>query len=113
MILVGDIDRDLQFSSSGTFADDTKLSKSVKNKEDICKLQSGLNIIYNWATINNMKLNREKLQHLRYGKSSFPGACTTTNGDTVTPVNGAVDLGAIMEGSGKFGAQIRSAAQKG
>ena len=47
------------------------------------------------------------------GKSTFPGTYTTPNGDTITSVNEAVDLGVIMEGSGKFGAQIRSAAQKG
>ena len=69
--------------------------------------------MYEWASTNNMILNGAKFQHLRYGNSLNPGNYYTPNGESVTSVDRAVDLGVLMEGSGKFEAQIRSAAQKG
>ena len=60
-----------------------------------------------------MKLNGEKFQHLRYGHSAHLGSYTAPGNDRITSVDEAVDLGVLMEGSGKFAAQIRSAAQKG
>ena len=57
-----------------------------------------------------MKLNGNKFQHLRYGNIPYAGNYETPDCNTVTPVEEVVDLGILMENSGKFEAQIRSRA---
>ena len=73
LIHIVDIDEELQFSKTSTFADETQLTKSVSEPDDIVKLQSDLRVIYDWASTNNLKLNGDKFQHLRYGKIPYVG----------------------------------------
>ena len=63
--------------------------------------------------MNNMCFNGEKFQHIRYGRTSDPGGYSTPDNNPITTVEEVMDLGVIMEASGKFQAQIRAAAQKG
>ncbi|XP_069955404.1 uncharacterized protein [Cherax quadricarinatus] len=41
---------------------------AVTSIEDTVRLQADINQIFEWATQNNMKLNKEKFQLVRYGK---------------------------------------------
>ena len=59
-----------------------------------------------------MKLNGNKFQHLRYSKIPYAGNYETPDGNTITPVEETVDLGILIENSGKVEAQIKSIAQK-
>lgn len=46
-------------------ANDTKLLKTVKDSDDILKLQSSLKAIYKWLHENKIKFNAEKFQALK------------------------------------------------
>ena len=62
LILIGDIDNDISNSSVRSFADDTRLIKSVISIEDTEALQEDLTTVYNWANVNNMKFNDIKFE---------------------------------------------------
>ena len=49
-----------------TFADDTKLISRINSSADKVNLQNNLNNIINWSEFNNMKLNTDKFQLLRF-----------------------------------------------
>ena len=113
LIHIGDIDQELQHSKASTFADDTKVMKVVDSPQDAENLQLDLDRIYRWADTNNMQLNGDKFRHLRYGEA--PGAISykTQTGNSIEQVSEVVDLGVVMEDSGKFDNQVRTVAQKG
>ena len=71
LILIGDIDNDISNSSVRSFADDTRLIKSVISIEDTEALQEDWTTVYNWANVNNMKFNDIKFKLLRYGPSKI------------------------------------------
>ena len=65
LILIGDIDKNITNSSVRSFADDTRLIRSIKNIEDTEALQEDLATVYNWASVNNMKFNDIKFELLK------------------------------------------------
>ena len=67
IILLGDIDTNITYSTLRSFADDTRISKGIRNTEDGSKLQYDLNAVYTWAGNNNMKFNDGKFELIRYG----------------------------------------------
>ena len=57
-------------SVASKYADDTRVTATVSNKEDAALFQSELdNIVYPWGPANKMTLNGEKLEHLRVGSN--------------------------------------------
>ena len=67
LVLINDIDEDIVESFLSSFADDTRVGKSVLTEEDTNVLQQDLNKIYSWAKVNNMDFNNNKFELLRYG----------------------------------------------
>ena len=115
LLHIGDIDTNLQSATTSTFADDTKVMQAVKTIDDADNLQDELNSVYDWASANNMQLNGNKFQHLRYGKSTSLdlGGYKTPDGAPISQVDQVMDLGVLMEESAKFDAQVRAAAMLG
>ena len=66
LILIGDIDANITESFISSFADDTRAGNGISSIEDIKQLQADLAVIYDWASRNNMELNGDKFEHLRY-----------------------------------------------
>ena len=62
LAIIADINQDVTYSSVSSFADDTRLYKSVKCPTDCDNLKKNLGVLYEWATENNMKFNIEKFQ---------------------------------------------------
>ena len=112
LVHIGDIDHELQHSMATTFADDTKVMNTIDDRNDVQNLQMDLDSIYQWATVNNMALNGDKFQHLRYGESAA-ATYTTPTGSSIAQVSEVNDLGVIMEDSARFEAQVSAVAQKG
>ena len=54
-------------ANTKVFVDDTKIKDSIKNEDDVEKLQGNLDKLFEWQTENNMLLNGSKFQILRYG----------------------------------------------
>lgn len=61
LILISDIDGIVKTSKVISFADDTRVSHSIKDQDDIIALQSDLQAIYKWAE-NNMLFNSFKFE---------------------------------------------------
>ena len=70
LILIGDINEEILYSILRSFADDTRISKG--DTSDTTKLQNDLNIIYNWASENNMAFNDDKFELIRYALNKSP-----------------------------------------
>ncbi|KAK3862420.1 hypothetical protein Pcinc_031720 [Petrolisthes cinctipes] len=64
LVLIGDIDTTLQHSEASSFADDTRIKKQISSVEDASYLT--LQRILEWAAENNMALNGDKFELLRY-----------------------------------------------
>ena len=54
-------------SNIGSFADDTKVTNSAKEKKDQDKINEDLEAIYKWAEEMNMEFNSTKFQLVKYG----------------------------------------------
>ena len=67
LILINDIDQDITNSSVHLFADDTRISKVIKNQENLTELQEDLKTLYDWEKSNNMEFNGTKFEVLRCG----------------------------------------------
>ena len=67
LIMINDIDKDISESIISIFADDTRLTKVIKNEEDLENFQEDLEKLYSWAKDNNMAFNGSKFEVLRYG----------------------------------------------
>ena len=65
-ILINNINNGIE-SDVSLFADDTRITKPVKNLDDVEHLQSELEKLYSWQDMNNMKFNGKKFEVLRYG----------------------------------------------
>ena len=46
------------------FADDTKIFRVIRNKEDYVTLQNDLNCLYRWSQLWQLKFNISKCKHL-------------------------------------------------
>ena len=66
LAIIADINQDVTYSSVSSFADDTRLYKSVKCPTDCDNLQKDLNVAYELATENNMKFKIENFQYVCY-----------------------------------------------
>ena len=60
VIMISDIDEDTQYSVLRCFADDTRVSKGIRNTHEATQLQTDLNTIYDWANYNQMEFNNTK-----------------------------------------------------
>ena len=69
IIMIADIDEKVKECIVRCFADDTRVSKRIKEEADKQKLQEALNIIYKWAEENLMIFNEKKFEQLTYGES--------------------------------------------
>ena len=71
LIMMNNIDGKLFHATVGSFADDTRLWKMVTGQMDTEQLQMELEIMYNWATEDNMSFNSKKYEGMRFGKDEI------------------------------------------
>ena len=64
IIHISDIDLRTNHTKVSSFADDTRIMKSVKEMNDRTLMQDDLASIYTWADENRMKFNAEKFEML-------------------------------------------------
>ena len=78
LILIGDIDRGVAQALVSSFADDTRIGSHISSTEDYyyVAFQEDLVSVYDWTASNNMELNGDKFESLRYGHNDdFSGSC--------------------------------------
>ena len=109
LILIGDIDQGVVSAFVSSFADDTRVAHIVDSVEDVARLQSDLNVIYQWSDTNNMQFNSKKFECLRYGTNQELQANTqylSNTGDVIQTVEHTRDLGVTMSCDGSFSKHI-------
>jgi hypothetical protein len=105
LILLGDIDQDVVHAFVSSFADDSRVTKAVNDKKDTENMQSDLNSIYRWTEENNMALNDDKFECLRYGPNVDMKNTTSYKSNTGTQIKvkeHVKDLGIIMSSDYTF-----------
>lgn len=104
LIQIGDIDATLQHSEATSFADDTRIKKQIACVEDANHLQEDLTRILTWATNNNMALNGDKFELLRYGTQNEDIAAFSyqSDGHSLHSQEHARDLGIYMSEDATF-----------
>ena len=111
LILIGDIDQKVAHSFLSSFADDTRIGCQVTSVEDTALLQKDLSSVYSWTSENNMQLNGDKFECLRYGqnKDIKETTCYKSNTDvTIEEKEHVRDLGVTMSNDGTFRKHIET-----
>ena len=108
LIMISDIDQDVTYSSVTSFADDTRVARSITCEDDVKKLQSDLDSIYEWAEANNMTFNSDKFEAIRYrsGALEIDGNYSAPQGDPILFTDNVKDLGIITSNDGSFSDHI-------
>ena len=96
IIMIDDLDCELVHSVASKYADDTRVTATVSNKEDSALFQSELdNIVYPWGPANKMALNGEKFEHLHVGSNlhQYKASYTDPSGNIIAEKQHIRDLG--------------------
>ena len=112
LILIGDIDQEVAQAFLSSFADDTRIGSEIGSHEDSSALQSDLNAVYRWTEQNNMELNGDKFEFMRYGPRNElhpPMQYTSNTGRTIQGKDCVKDLGVLMSSDGSFKKHVESA----
>ena len=69
--MINDIDETVDESIAKTtlFADDSRVTGGITNKESVEEFQTEIEKIYKWQSDNNMKFNSGKFELLQYGRN--------------------------------------------
>ena len=83
------------------FADDTKIFRVIRNKEDHSALQNDLNLLYEWSLQWQLNFNVVKCKHLHFGAEHFFGSFYL-NSTVIDSVISHKDLGITFDNHLKF-----------
>ena len=123
LIFINDIEQCISASTIRCFADDTRVSISVKTEQDVSKLQEDLYSVISWSERNNMALHKDKFEYIchRYNKndslSELPFTCelfqySVSNEKLLQPVHQLRDLGVLISSDLSWSPHIRAIADK-
>jgi len=112
IIMIGDIDEDVGYSTLSSFADDTRMKKAIQNLLDTFKLQEDLNRVYKWALENNMMLNGKKFEHIHYGKQMKTNSYFTEHSKIIEKKSDVKDLGVLLTDDTTFKQHINGMIKK-
>lgn len=114
IILLLDINEGIT-SVLSSFADDTRVLKSISSHEHCKQLQMDLDSIYKWQTNNNMLFNEDKFELLRYGRNEHIKEFTDYQGPNQNIINeksSVKDLGVTMSNNLTFTEHINKVCNK-
>ena len=113
LLHIADIDAGMDHASASSFADDTRITMSIRKPEDCAKMQSDLEKVYGWAEENNMSFNADKFEVLSYRATSLQHMpYQTPTGTNINESESLKDLGIIMENTGSFKLQIAESVKR-
>ena len=110
IIMISDINDEVKECIVRCFADDTRVSKKIRDEEDKKKLQEALSIIYKWADDNLMVFNKDKFEQLTYGETENVTITSYKNpsNEDIRNSETVKDLGIITNKSMTFKEHIQS-----
>ena len=122
LIYLNDIDSSIKHDCTlRSFADDSRLFKSISSYQDALSLQKDLHIVILWATENNMALHEDKFEVLQYSSSinnhakslfeilpfnEYARNYSTSDDCLLTPTDQVKDLGIYMSSQLHFSSHI-------
>ena len=92
-------------SKVSSFADDTRVSRSIHNSTNVGTLQTDLDKIYAWQDKNNMQFNEGKFELLKYGRNQelkSDSKYTSASGQPILEKTNVKDLGITMSNTASF-----------
>ena len=104
IILINDISDGI-LSRLATFADDTRITRGIEDRNDTVILQDDLHRVYEWQETNNMQFNESKFQLLQYGSDKQLKEETHyvgPEGQRITAKDCVRDLGILMTNDATF-----------
>ena len=122
LIYIDDLENCLSGSTSGSFADDTRLSKIISCCEDKDILQEDLINVIEWSLRNNMKLHESKFELLSYNTpksfllQQLPFTAqwsqySTPSGQDILPSKKVKDLGVFLSPDLKWSVHVKEAVE--
>ena len=105
LIYIADIGNGVEHSTLASYADDSKLKRHIKDKNDGEKLQSDLNAVYKWTHENIMDFNISKFEMLRIGKQEALKSEISYKTPDEQPIKESdvvKDLGVLFNKEGNF-----------
>eukprot|EP00111_Clytia_hemisphaerica_P003816 TCONS_00010942-protein len=109
--MISDINEKIKHSILSSFADDTRLMKSISCAADVSLLQDDLDVVYDWTSINNMELNGKKFEHIAYGKNEQLKVHSVYKSDVQQPVeikSAVKDLGILLSNNLSYEMHIQT-----
>lgn len=109
LIMMIDIDSTITDVSIKSFADDTRVLKSVSGPSDTAIMEESLNLIYQWAADNNLSFNDSKFEFIQYGCNKDLQLSTdykSSAGVQIEKKEGVSDLGVYMSQDASFKSHI-------
>ena len=108
LIMIGDIDVELRHSKATSFVDDTRVTRKMETEEDVAMLQEDLKRLMDWADRNNMVINQDKFELMRYGpqKNIKKNTNYQVNEEEIESKEQVWDLGVMMCSDGTFSHHI-------
>ena len=107
LVLIGDINKDIAASFLSSFADDTRVGKSITSDDDMTQLQTDLESIYKWSAENNMYFNSDNFEQLRYRSKESrdlqtSSVYTNNDGQAIEETEHVRNLGVAMSNDATF-----------
>ena len=126
LIFINDIEHSISSSIVRCFADDTRISISIKCENDVKLLQNDLHNVIRWSERNNMALHKDKFEYMSHTSnkqshhsdlSELPFMCkhfqyNVADDITLRPVHQLRDLGILMSSDLSWSPHIRAIANK-
>ena len=113
LIMMTDIDKGISETLITSFADDTRLTKGIRDQSDQENYQAVLNTTFDWAANNNMVFNDGKFELLTIGRSLRDTNYLTTTGQKIEPKPVVKDLGIKISNDLHFKQHIQDTVAKG
>ena len=104
LVMNSDIDTKIKNGTTGTLADDTKITNVLKSNADNYKMQEDLISLEKWSEMNNVKMNDDKFVLICYNKNPqiTDNHYHMKSGTVIHESDGTRDLGVWMSNNATF-----------
>jgi hypothetical protein len=115
LIMINDINNTTQSCRLGSFADDTRITKSIKTTMDCIDMQGAVKNVSMWCDLNGMELNENKFEVIKYGKIEelLNYEYKTTKGEILKVQPNVKDLGVMLSNDFEYELHINNVIEKG
>ena len=112
-LFVNDLVDEVRFSNIELFADNCRISKTVRCTQDALDFQDDINRVVHWIMINGLTINTHKCQKITFArKNNLLSSTYFINGTRINEVDSIRDLGVILDKNWTFDNHIQNVLSK-